>query len=73
MRTPILLLDLGKTLVEYFRGGGFSPVLRESIRLAGRALGADGHPVPSVAALRSLADLEPVLQRWDGAGGACGA
>ena len=46
MRTPILLFDLGNTLVEYFRAGGFTPVLRESIRLAGRALGEAGHPVP---------------------------
>ena len=49
MRTPILLFDLGNTLVEYFGPAGFSPVLRESIRLVGRALGAAGHSVPSDA------------------------
>ena len=48
-RKPVLLFDLGNTLVEYFRPGGFTPVLRESIRLAARALGAAGHPVPSDA------------------------
>lgn len=46
MRVPILLFDLGNTLVEYFRPGGFTPVLRESIRLAGAALRAAGHPLP---------------------------
>ncbi|MDE0222933.1 MAG: HAD family hydrolase [Spirochaetaceae bacterium] len=46
MRKPIRLFDLGNTLVEYFRPAGFTPVLRESIRLAGRALGEAGHPVP---------------------------
>ena len=49
MRKPILLFDLGNTLVEYFRAGGFTPVLGESIRLAGQTLGAAGHPVPTGA------------------------
>ena len=51
MRKPILLFDLGNTLVEYFRPGGFTPVLWESIRLAGQALCAAGYPVPSDAEL----------------------
>ena len=51
MRKPILLFDLGNTLVEYFRPGGFTPVLLESIRLAGQALCAAGYPVPSDAEL----------------------
>lgn len=46
-RRPILLFDLGNTLVEYFRPRGFTPVLWESLRLAGDALRAAGHPVPS--------------------------
>ena len=49
MRKPVLLFDLGNTLVEYFRPGGFTPVLWESIRLTSKALDAAGHPVPSDA------------------------
>jgi len=49
MRKPVLLFDLGNTLIEYFRPGGFTPVLWESIRLAGSALDGAGHPVPPAA------------------------
>ena len=68
MRTPILLSDLGNTLVEYFRGGGFSPVLRESIRLVMGPIFATARRYDD-----TLDALASVLQRWDGAGGACGA
>ena len=67
MRKPVLLFDLGNTLVEYFRPGGFTPVLRESIRRAGRVLDAAGHPVPSDAEVERRVSPE----RWDLGGERC--
>ena len=65
MRKPILLFDLGNTLVEYFRPGGFTPVLWESIRLAGQALCAAGYPVPSDAELERRVAAENHESRND--------
>ena len=46
MRTPILPFDLGGTLIEYFRGGEFAPILPDAIRRAAGALGETGRAVP---------------------------
>ena len=63
MRKPILLFDLGNTLIEYFRAGRFTPVLRESIRRAGRTLRAAGHPVPSDAEVEQRVAAEDYTAR----------
>ena len=46
MRKPILLFDLGGTLVDYFARGQFTPTLHEAIRQVAEELRAAGHPVP---------------------------
>ena len=52
MRKPVLLFDLGGTLVDYFAPGQFTPTLREAIHRVARYLRAAGQPVPGDAELK---------------------
>ena len=52
MRKPVLLVDLGGTLVDYFAPGQFTPTLREAIHRVARYLRAAGQPVPGDAELK---------------------
>ena len=52
MRKPVLLFDLGGTLVDYFAPGQFTPALREAIHRVARYLPAAGQPVPGAAELK---------------------
>ena len=44
---PVLLFDLGDTLVQYYRLEAFPPLLRAGIQAAKEALGRLGHDLPS--------------------------
>ena len=46
MRKPILLFDLGGTLVEYYRRSDFPPILREAIDRVAETVAAAGLSVP---------------------------